>query len=130
MICVILYLQGRGTILFSFYYGRIFYTLPCFLGVASALSTFFFWLQSSIAVDKALDYEKFLAPPKWFKAAAVLLSLLMVFVDLYITFLTVNGSLPGNITTVPAIALIVFNTLTAIAILLVSLFFSFLEYLL
>jgi hypothetical protein len=105
----------QGTI--PYFYARVIFTAPFCLGLCSALSTYFFWEEAVIHIQSSLDLRTAVVG-KERKVAVVVISVLFIFVDLYISVRSVYGTLFGNITLIPAIALLVSSLCTGIAILI------------
>ena len=107
-----------------YFTARPIWTFPTFCGTVSALSTFFFWNSATVQIENSLKL-KMVELGKGRKIAAVVLSSMIASLDGVISVMSVFGRISGNtLALVPAVAFIVFNTATAVSILLVRVGFQ------
>jgi hypothetical protein len=98
--------------LIPFFYARPFYTFPNTIGLCSSLATLFFWIETNIRIQLALELKVFRSRRR-LKIVTVTLAFMLIFVDVYISVASVFGTLQGNTALIPSVAFLIFGMGTA-----------------
>ncbi len=105
--------------IFSSDWVRVAYTMPLTLGIASGISYLFFWSETASVTMESLQLRIVKISMKS-KILVVSLSLLLVTVDMIVSFLGFYGKAGSTIMAAPSLIFIAFMVFLSVATMLVS----------